>query len=208
MSDDKSFHEEEILGKAYDGRLMRRLLGFLRPHKARVAAAVALVVAAAGLQLAGPYLTKIAIDDHIAHGDLGGLAIVAGLLVLTMFAGAAVEYAELSLMQGTGQRVMYDIRMRLFTHLQKLSLSFYDRTPVGRLMTRITNDVDVLNELFTSGVVAIFGDVFLLIGIVVVMFLMNRNTSCNTTPMARRSSCRSHSRTSMPSTRMRPFCTS
>jgi ATP-binding cassette subfamily B protein len=170
---DRSYHEEEVLGKAYDARLMRRLLGFLRPHKLRVVAAVGLVIAAAGLQLAGPYLTKIAIDDHIGHGDLGGLAMVAGLLVLTMLAGAVVEYAELTLMQGTGQLVMYEIRMRLFTHLQRLSLSFYDRTPVGRLMTRITNDVDVLNELFTSGVVAIFGDVFLLAGIVVVMFAMN-----------------------------------
>jgi ATP-binding cassette subfamily B protein len=170
---DRSYHEEEVLGKAYDARLMRRLLGFLRPHKARVAASLGLVIAGAGLQLAGPYLTKIAIDDYIGHGDMIGLARVAGLLVLTMLAGAVVEYTELSLMQGTGQRVMYEIRMKLFHHIQRLSLSFFDRTPVGRLMTRITNDVDVLNELFTSGVVAIFGDVFLLVGIVVVMFAMN-----------------------------------
>jgi ATP-binding cassette subfamily B protein len=167
------FHEEEALGKAYDARLMRRLLGFLGPYRRQVSVAVALVLAAAALALAGPFLTKVAIDNYIARHDLRGLSVVGLLLILVMLLQAAIEYGQLLIMQGTGQEIMYDIRMKLFRHLQRLPLSFFDRTPVGRLMTRLTNDVDVLNELFTSGVVSIFGDVFTLLGILVVMFVMN-----------------------------------
>jgi len=167
------FHEEEALGKAYDHRLMRRLLGFLRPHGGKAAASLGLVVVSAGLALVGPYLTKVAIDDFIAHKDLGGLANVGLLLVAAMLLQALVEYGQMSIMQITGQEIMYDIRMQLFRKLQRLPLSYYDRTPVGRLMTRVTNDVDVLNELFTSGVVTIFGDLFTLAGILVVMVAMN-----------------------------------
>jgi ATP-binding cassette subfamily B protein len=167
------FHEEEALGKAYDHRLMRRLLGFLRPHWKKAAASLALVVVSAALALAGPYLTKIAIDDFIAHKDLTGLSHVGLLMIAVMMLQAVVEYGQMSLMQSTGQEIMYDIRMKLFRKLQRLPLSYYDRTPVGRLMTRLTNDVDVLNELFTSGVVTIFGDLFTLTGILVVMVAMN-----------------------------------
>jgi ATP-binding cassette subfamily B protein len=130
-------------------------------------------VVTAVLQLAGPYLTKIAIDDFIARGDLRGLGMVGGLLVVVMLFQAVIEYGQMQLMQTTGQEIMYDLRMQIFRHLQRLPLSYYDRTPVGRLMTRVTNDVDVLNELFTSGVVTIFGDVFTLLGILVVMLTMN-----------------------------------
>src|SRR5262245_25401599 len=152
---------------------MRRLLGFLRPHWKPAAGSFALVILAAGLALAGPYLTKIAIDDFIAHHDLRGLSLVGISLILVMVLAAIVEYGQMTLMQATGQEIMYDIRMRLFQKLQRLPLSYYDRTPVGRLMTRITNDVDVLNEMFTSGVVTIFGDIFTLLGILVVMVAMN-----------------------------------
>jgi ATP-binding cassette subfamily B protein len=167
------FHEEEALGKAYDARLMRRLLAYLRPHWRRVLAAFALVVVTAALQLAGPYLTKIAIDDFIASRDLQGLALVGGLLVVLMLVQGVIEYGQMQLMQNTGQEIMYDLRLQIFRHLQRLPLAFYDRTPVGRLMTRVTSDVDVLNELFTSGVVTIFGDVFTLLGILIVMLSMN-----------------------------------
>ncbi len=169
----EEFHEEEVLGKAYDARLMRRLLGFLRPHWKRVGLAVLLVLVAAGVELVGPYLTKVAIDDFITKGDLPGLSLVAGLFLLMLVAHMLIEYGQLTLTQIVGQEIMYDIRMRLFAKLQRLSLSYYDRTPVGRMMTRITNDVDVLNELFTSGVVAIFGDIFTLIGILGAMLLLN-----------------------------------
>jgi ATP-binding cassette subfamily B protein len=167
------FHEEEALGKAYDHRLMRRLMGFLGPYWKEAAAALGLVLVSATLALAGPYLTKIAIDDFIAHHDLRGLSLVGIGLILVMLIQAAVDYGQMSLMQSTGQEIMFDIRMRLFKKLQRLPLSYYDRTPVGRLMTRVTNDVDVLNELFTSGVVTIFGDVFTLVGILIVMVAMN-----------------------------------
>ena len=167
------FHEEEALGKAYDHRLMRRLMGFLKPHWKQAAASLGLVLVSAGLALAGPYLTKIAIDDFIAHHDLRGLSLVGIGLILVMLIQAVVDYGQMALMQTTGQEIMFDIRMRLFKKLQRLPLSYYDRTPVGRLMTRVTNDVDVLNELFTSGVVTIFGDVFTLLGILVVMVAMN-----------------------------------
>jgi ATP-binding cassette subfamily B protein len=167
------YHEEEALGKAYDARLMKRLMAFFQPHWHRVALSVVLVLMAAAIALVGPYLTKIAIDDFITKGDLRGLSFVATLFFLSLFAQMAIEYWQLTLTQITGQEIMYDIRMRLFAKLQRLSLSFFDRTPVGRLMTRITNDVDVLNELFTSGVVSIVGDIFTLIGIMIAMFLMN-----------------------------------
>ena len=166
-------HDDEILGKAYDGRLMRRLLGYLRPYRPQVAFAVATIVGNSVLQLAPPYLTKTVIDGYIPSGDLSGLAVIAGLYLATLFASFAFEYAQTWTMQVTGQRVMFDLRMEVFTHLQRLDLKFYDRNPVGRLMTRVTTDVDVLNELFTSGVVSIFGDLFTLFGIMAVLVWMD-----------------------------------
>jgi len=166
-------HDDEILGKAYDGRLMRRLLGYLRPYRPQVAFAVATIVGNSVLQLAPPYLTKTVIDSYIPSGDLSGLALIAGLYLATLFTSFAFEYAQTWTMQVTGQRVMFDLRMEVFTHLQRLDLKFYDRNPVGRLMTRVTTDVDVLNELFTSGVVSIFGDLFTLFGIMAVLVWMD-----------------------------------
>ena len=166
-------HDDEILGKAYDGRLMRRLLGYLRPYRPQVAFAVATIVGNSVLQLAPPYLTKTVIDGYIPSGDLSGLAVIAGLYLATLFASFAFEYAQTWTMQVTGQRVMFDLRLQVFTHLQRLDLKFYDRNPVGRLMTRVTTDVDVLNELFTSGVVSIFGDLFTLFGIMAVLVWMD-----------------------------------
>ena len=166
-------HEEEVLGKAYDGRLMRRLLGYLHPYRSHVAFAVATIVANSALQLAPPYLTKIVIDEYIPSGDLSGLTAVAALYLGTLIASFAFEYAQTWTMQLTGQRVMFDLRMQVFSHLQRLDVRFYDRNPVGRLMTRVTSDVDVLNELFTSGVVSIFGDAFTLLGIMAVLVWMD-----------------------------------
>jgi ATP-binding cassette subfamily B protein len=166
-------HDDEILGKAYDSRLMRRLLGYLRPYLPQVLFAVATIVANSALQLAPPYLTKTVIDRYIPSGDLSGLTLIASLYLLTLVASFALEYAQTWTMQVTGQKVMFDLRMQVFSHLQKLDLRFYDRNPVGRLMTRVTTDVDVLNELFTSGVVSIFGDVFTLFGIMAVLVWMD-----------------------------------
>jgi ATP-binding cassette, subfamily B, multidrug efflux pump len=166
-------HDDEVLGKAYDSRLMRRLIGYLRPYRAQVMFAVATIVGGAVLQLAPPYLTKIVIDQYIPARDLSGLTIIAALYLATLAASFTFEYVQTWTMQVTGQRVMFDLRMQVFSHLQKLDLRFYDRNPVGRLMTRVTTDVDVLNELFTSGVVSIFGDAFTLVGIMAMLVWMD-----------------------------------
>src|SRR4029450_7188317 len=168
-----SFHEEDVLGKAYDARLMRRLLGYLRPHKWYVAGALLALVGDAVTQLAPPYLVKIAIDQYIAQGDLAGLNNIALVYLAVLVASFSLEYAQTYMMQMIGQRIMFDMRMQIYAYLQRLDLSFYDRNPVGRLMTRVTTDVDVINDLFTSGVVAAFGDLFMLVGIMITLVWMD-----------------------------------
>src|SRR5438128_3878957 len=164
-----SIHEEEVLGKAYDARLMRRLLAYLRPYKPQVALALAAIVAGSVLQLAQPYLMKVAIDRYIAQGDLAGMNRIAFAYLAIILASFGLDYSQTWLLQMTGQRIMFDMRTQIYRHLQRLALKSYDRNPVGRLMTRVTTDVDVLNDLFTSGVVSVFGDVFTLVGIMVMM---------------------------------------
>jgi ATP-binding cassette subfamily B protein len=158
-------HEEEVLGKAYDARLMRRLLGYLRPYVPQVLIALFAIVGAAVLQLAQPYLMKIAIDDYIARGSLSGLDRLAAAFLAILVGSFALEFLQTWTLQNTGQRIMFDMRMQIYGHLQQIDVQYYDRNPVGRLMTRVTTDVDVLNELFTAGVVSVFGDIFLLVGI-------------------------------------------
>ena len=166
-------HDEDVLGKAYDGRLMRRLLTYLRPYRPQVALAIAAIIGHSLLELAPPYLIKLVIDQYIPARDLSGLGTIAVFFFLTLAGSFALEYLQTWTMQMTGQRIMFDLRMQLYQHLQRLDLRFYDRNPVGRLMTRVTTDVDVLNELFTSGVVSVFGDVFTLIGIMAVLVWMD-----------------------------------
>ena len=166
-------HEEDILGKAYDGRLMRRLLGYLRPYRRQVVIAVIAIIGHSCLELAPPYLTKMAIDRYIPTRDLSGLGSMAAVYLVVLVASFILEYIQTWTMQATGQRIMFDMRMQMIEHLQRLDLRFYDRNPVGRLMTRVTTDVDVLNDLFTSGVVSVFGDVFTLVGIMVVLVWMD-----------------------------------
>jgi ATP-binding cassette subfamily B protein len=168
-----SFHEEEVLGKAYDARLMRRLLAYLRPHRAYVAGALLALIGDAVVQLAPPYLVKIAIDQYIAQGDMAGLNGIAVVYLAVLLASFSLEYAQTYMMQMIGQRIMFDMRLQIYTHLQRLDLAFYDRNPVGRLMTRVTTDVDVINDLFTSGVVAAFGDLFMLVGIMATLLWMD-----------------------------------
>jgi ABC-type multidrug transport system fused ATPase/permease subunit len=165
--------EEEVLGKAYDGRLMRRLLGYLLPYRAAVAVSLAAIIAQSVLQLAQPYLIKIAIDRYIASGDLSGLNTIALAFLAILALSFAFEFLQTYTLQMTGQRIMFDLRTQIYDRFQKLDLQFYDRNPVGRMMTRVTTDVDVLNDLFTSGLVSVFGDVFTLAGIMIVMLAMN-----------------------------------
>ncbi|HEV8354267.1 MAG TPA: ABC transporter ATP-binding protein [bacterium] len=167
------FQEDEILGKAYDARLMRRLLTYLRPYRGAVVVAVILLLLAAAAELAGPYFVKVAIDRYISSGDMAGLARISALYLLTLILAAGIRYAQNYITQIVGQNVMYNIRMEMFAHLQRLSVAFFSRNPVGRLMTRITNDVDTLYEMVTSGVVTVFGDVFMLAGIIIAMLLLD-----------------------------------
>ena len=166
-------HSEEVLGKAYDARLMRRLLTYLRPHRPAVAVALCAIVGHSLMQLAQPYLTKLAIDRHILTGDLNGLEQIVLLFLGILLGSFVLEYVETYTMQMMGQRIMFDLRMQIYEHLQRLDVGFYDRNPVGRLMTRVTTDVDALNDLFAAGVISVFRDVVLLVGIMVVLLWMD-----------------------------------
>ena len=166
-------HDDDVVGKAYDAVLMRRLMGYLRPYWAHALTALLAIVLYSVLRLAQPYLMKVAIDTYIASGDLAGMNRIALLFLAILVASFALEYVQTYLLQLIGQRIMFDLRREIYGHLQRLDVAFYDRNPVGRLMTRVTTDVDALNDLFTAGVVSIFGDVFTLLGIMVVLLTMD-----------------------------------
>ncbi|HEX6606212.1 MAG TPA: ABC transporter ATP-binding protein [Chloroflexia bacterium] len=166
-------HEDELLGKAYDHRMMQRLLGYLRPYRKRMVGALVLIITLGAVELAPPYLTKLAIDQYIVPGDLSGMPLVLGLFLASLIAAFGLRYSQNLIMQRMGQDVMYDMRSNIFGHLQRQSLSYFDRNPVGRMMSRLTSDVDALNELLSSGVVAIVGDFVALVGIVIVMLLLD-----------------------------------
>jgi len=165
--------EEEILGKAYDGALMRRLLTYLRPYRWYVALGIALSILVSSLEAVRPLFVKIAVDENIARGDAPGLLRTALLFLGVMLFRGFVQYLSSYLTQWIGQRTIFDLRMEVYRHLQGLGLRFFDRNPIGRLITRVTNDVEVLNEMFSSGVVMVFSDVFTIIGILYFMFSMN-----------------------------------
>jgi ATP-binding cassette subfamily B multidrug efflux pump len=166
-------HEEQVLGRAYDARLMRRLMAYVRPYKGSAFLALLFILSASALSVLPPYLTKVAIDRYIRNADMGGLNLVAALYVATLAGTFGFSFGQTWVMNVMGQKIMYDLRLEIFRHLQKLDVAFFDRNPVGRLMTRVTTDVDALNELFTAGVISIFGDLCTLFGIVVILFVMN-----------------------------------
>jgi ATP-binding cassette subfamily B multidrug efflux pump len=179
--------EEEVLGKAYDSRLMKRLLTYLRPYKWQVGVALASILIKAGADVLGPYLTKIVVDRYLApvpglhtpldrflsNAALAGIAQIAALYVGLLVFSFLLEYLQTYYMQWAGQKTMFDMRAQIFRHLQRMHIGFYDKNPVGRLVTRVTTDVDAVNEMFTSGVVSIFEDVFVLAGIIAIMLQMN-----------------------------------
>ena len=173
MANDTALAHDDVVGKAYDARLMRRLLTYLGPHIAAVAVAFAVILVSSLSELAQPWLTQIAIDRYIAVGNLPGLTQVAALFLALLVVGFIADYATTFIVQTIGQRVMRTIRIQVYAHLQTLDLRFYDRHPVGRLMTRVTTDVDAINDLFTSGVITVFGDVLVLVGIMIAMLVMN-----------------------------------
>ncbi|MEO8725077.1 MAG: ABC transporter ATP-binding protein [Acidobacteriaceae bacterium] len=183
----ESPHEEEVLGKAYDARLMRRLLRYLAPYKFQVIFALITIVIKAGADVVGPYLTKVAVDKYLSssagehkslldpilsNAPLTGIAQIGMIAVGALLLSFVCEFGQTYYMQWTGQKVMFDLRAEIFRHLQRLHVAFFDRNPVGRLVTRVTSDVDALNEMFTAGVVSIFEDVFVLAGIIVIMLRM------------------------------------
>jgi ATP-binding cassette subfamily B multidrug efflux pump len=182
--------EEEVLGKAYDSRLMARLLKYLRPYRWQVAIALVSIILKSFADVLGPYLTKVAIDRYLAPREaatatssgiwswlsqnaITGVAQLAAIYVGLLVFSFLLEFLQTYFMQWTGQKVMFDLRRQIFRHLQRLHVAFFDRNPVGRLVTRVTTDVDALNEMFTSGVVSIFEDIFVLAGILGVMLCMN-----------------------------------
>ncbi|MYD71358.1 MAG: ABC transporter ATP-binding protein [Acidobacteria bacterium] len=166
-------YEPEVLGKAYDARLMRRLLTYLGPHRRSVALALGTIAAGSVLQLAPPWLTKLVIDNHVATGNLDGLGQIVLVFLGVLLGSFVLGYIETLTLQMMGQRIMYDLRMEIYRHLQRLDVAFYDRNPVGRLMTRVTTDVDALNDLFASGVVAVVRDVVMLAGIMVLLLVLD-----------------------------------
>lgn len=196
MSEFIEKHEDEG-AKAFDKHLVRRLLRYLKPYRFRASMSVLLVIVSALLEIAGPAIIAVAVDLYVkpmhgadavgvsanigrwlqAHGwafdSLTGINIATTLYFITLFADFAVLYTQMVLMNLMGQYIMYDLRKEIFSHLQRLDVQFFDRNPVGRLMTRVTTDVDALNDLFTAGFVAIFGDIFVLAGIIGVLFWMN-----------------------------------
>jgi ATP-binding cassette subfamily B multidrug efflux pump len=187
-------HEDEG-AKAFDPHLARRLLRYLKPYRARATFSVFLVILSSLMEIAGPAIVAVAIDLYVkpqqgshgisqrigawlvAHGwaldPMSGINLAAGLYFVVLLGGFVVLYTQMVLMNLMGQYIMYDLRKQIFGHLQKLDVQFFDRNPVGRLMTRVTTDVDALNEMFTAGFVSIFGDIFVLLGIVGMLFWMN-----------------------------------
>src|SRR5215467_3011387 len=182
-----SHQEEEVLGKAYDSRLMKRLLKYLRPYRWPVVVALVSIVLKSAVDVVGPLMTLLAIDKYLAPTHqpfplmdrwlspqpLTCIAQIVAIYVVLILFGFLIDYLQTYFMQWAGQMVMYDLRSEIFRHLQRMHIGFYDKNPVGRLVTRVTTDVDALNEMFTSGVVSIFEDIFVLMGILAIMLCVN-----------------------------------
>ena len=180
--------DDDVIGKAYDSRLMRRLLVYLKPYKLQVGISLVAILFTALADVLGPYLTKVAVDlymtrsaatnnsfwtRHLSPNPMTGITQIAGIYFGSLIFIYVLAFIQTYLMQWTGQKVMYDLRSQIFRHIQRMHVAFFDRNPTGRLVTRVTYDVDALNEMFTSGVVSIFEDVLVLAGIVFVMLRMN-----------------------------------
>ena len=178
--------DDEVAGKAYDGRLMRRLLTYLKPYKLQTGLSALTIFFKASTDVMGPYLVKVAVDTymspqpskswfarHLSLTPSTGISELAGLYLLSLLLSFALDFAQTYLMQWTGQKIMFDLRRQIFRHIQFQDVGFFDKNPVGRLVTRVTSDVDALNEMFTSGVLEIFGNVVMLCFIVIIMLRMN-----------------------------------
>ncbi len=169
--------DDELLGKAYDSKLMKRLLGFAKPYTKYVVAAIVLNIIVAALGPLRPYLTKVAIDNNIAHKDYKGLILIAVALIAALLFQSVMQYFLSYYTQLMGQKIIFDLRNKIFAHVQKLSLKYFDKTPIGRIVTRVTNDVDSLEQMYSSGIIMVFSDVFIVLWILVFMFALSWDLS-------------------------------
>ena len=178
--------DEDVVGKVYDGRLMRRLLTYLRPYKLQTAISALCILFKAGTDVAGPWFVMTAVDTYLkpdghpswlagylSKVPFTGITELAGLYLAALCVSYGLEFVQTYLMQWTGQKIMFDMRREIYRHIQMQDVGFFDKNPVGRLVTRVTSDVDALNEMFTSGVLEIFGNIILLLFIVIAMLRMN-----------------------------------
>src|SRR3984885_15184077 len=180
--------DDEVDGREYDGRLMRRLLTYLKPYKLQTGLSALTIFFKASTDVMGPYLVKVAVDTymtdatpaklswlarHLSPTPITGITQIAALYLGALLLTFALEFLQTYVMQWTGQKIMFDLRSQIFRHLQEMHPAFFDHNPVGRLVTRLTSDVDALNEMFTSGVLAIFEDTFILTFIVIIMLRMS-----------------------------------
>ena len=184
-----NLHEEEALGKAYDSHLMRRLLQYMKPYRGRVALAIFLVAVVTPLELAPPLIFGKAIDSYFTPAlnhtmSVGsawsGIMLLSGVLLAVLIFDFLAQYAQIRIMQRVGQQTMYDMRGQIFSHMQRLPMSYFDRNPVGRLVTRVTTDVDALNDLFAAGVVTMINDFFLLVVMAGLLFKIDRRLALDT----------------------------
>lgn len=169
--------DDEILGKAYDSKLMKRLLGYVKPYKHYVIIAIFLNIIVAALGPVRPYLTKLAVDDYIANKDYNGLLMISLFLIGSLILQAVIQFFLTYFTQLMGQKIIFDLRIKLFKHIQRLALKYFDKTPLGRIVTRTTNDIESLNELFASGIVMVFSDIFIILWILIFMFSMSWDLS-------------------------------
>ena len=166
-------YEDEIVGKMYDRKLMKRFFRYILPYRRQLTAALLLLPLVAAAKLSQPWILKLAIDDHIVKGEMSGLPLLTAGFLGIIFVESLLTFLEVYLLQWVGQKVMYDIRVQLFTHIQRLSARFFDQTPVGNLVTRLTSDIEVVGEMFAAGIVTVVGDILVLAGIVGIMLWMN-----------------------------------
>ncbi len=166
-------NSEDLRDRYKDLILFKRVLIHLKPYSSLVSLAVLLLLAVSILNLSGPYLTKIVIDDHIKEGNINGLDVIAAIYFAVLIFSFIFQFSQTYLMQYIGQKVMFDLRSQVFSHLHKMSFSYYDKNPIGKMITRVVNDVEVLNEMLTSGLILIFSDLFTLFGIFFVMLYLD-----------------------------------
>ena len=169
----EGFYEKELAGKSFDRKTAFRLFKFIKPYRRLLGFTIFLLLLTAGLQVMGPYLIKLAIDDYITAGRLDGLLYIVLLYGLILLFEFVIRYFQGYYTEYMGQKIMYDMRMEIFSHIQKLPMSYFDKNPVGRVMTRVTTDVQSLNEMLSSGIVTLFGDIFMIVGIMAIMLALN-----------------------------------